>query len=214
MSEQIGVVLIDDHTLMRAGMRVLLESAGYVILGEASDGIEGLTLAQALQPHVVIIDIALPGADGVALTRELKRRHPGIGIIIFSMSDTEIAIRKCLKAGADAYCVKTSEPEILLEAMRLVVEGGAYFDPHIARLVLSSLSREVPIRIAEEAMLTSREVQIVAFIAEGCSNQAISQHMSLSLGTIKASVADILSKLNAADRAQAAVKAMRLGLLS
>jgi DNA-binding NarL/FixJ family response regulator len=198
------VAIIDDHALVRAGLRTELSSAGFEIAGEAGDGPEGLALVAEQHPDVAVVDIALPGFDGIELTARIKAEHPQTRIVILTMHEIEHDVAAAVAAGADAYCVKNSDTGTIIAAVRAAAEGAAYFDPQIAHIVLRSVS---------DTPLTQREVQILRLIAEGTNNLDIADRLSLSLGTVKGHVRDILDKLQAADRTHAAVIGLKRRLI-
>ena len=208
----IRVVLVEDHALVRAGLRTSLESAGIDVIAEASDGFAGLEVTGRVRPDVAVIDIGLPGKDGIALTRELKAQPDAPGVVVLTMHELDDEVLAALAAGADAYCVKSSDPTVVVDAIRAVASGGAYFDPKIAHIVLRKLSG-TPAQPGSSP-LTPRETDILKLIAEGIGNAEIADKLYVSLGTVKGHVADILEKLSASDRAQAAVTAYRRGLIS
>jgi NarL family two-component system response regulator LiaR len=208
----IRVVLVEDHALVRAGLRTSLESAGIDVIAEASDGFAGLETVTRTRPDVAVIDIGLPGKDGIALTRELKAQPDAPGVVVLTMHELDDEVLAALAAGANAYCVKSSDPAIVVDAIRAVASGGAYFDPKIAHVVLRRLSGTQA--HPSTSPLTPRETEILQLIAEGSGNAEIAEKLYVSLGTIKGHVADILEKLSASDRAQAAVTAYRRGLIS
>ncbi len=207
----IRVVLVEDHALVRAGLRTSLESAGIDVIAEASDGVAGLEVVQRVRPDVAVIDIGLPGKDGIALTRELKSEPDAPGVVVLTMHELDDEVLAALAAGADAYCVKSSEPGVVVDAIRAVAAGGAYFDPKIAHVVLRKLSGTQA--HPASSPLTPRETEILKLIAEGIGNAEIAERLYISLGTVKGHVGDIMEKLSASDRAQAAVTAYRWGLI-
>jgi len=207
----IRVVLVEDHALVRAGLRTSLESAGIDVVAEAPDGIAGLDVVRRVRPDVAVVDIGLPGKDGIALTRELKAEPDAPGIVVLTMHELDDEVLAALAAGADAYCVKSSDPAVVVDAIRAVAAGGAYFDPRIAHVVLRKLSGTQA--NPASSPLTPRETEILKLIAEGIGNAEIAERLFVSLGTVKGHVADILEKLSASDRAQAAVTAYRRGLI-
>jgi DNA-binding NarL/FixJ family response regulator len=208
----IRVVLVEDHPLVRAGLRTSLQTAGIDVIAEAPDGVAGLETVTRTHPDVAVIDIGLPGKDGIALTRELKAAPDAPRIVVLTMHELDDEVLAALAAGADAYCVKASDPAVVIDAIRTVAAGGAYFDPRIAHVVLRKLSgtQAQP----GTSPLTPRETEILKLIAEGIGNAEIAERLYVSLGTVKGHVADILEKLSASDRAQAAVTAYRRGLIS
>jgi DNA-binding NarL/FixJ family response regulator len=198
------IAIVDDHALVRAGLRTELSNAGFEIAGEAGDGPEGLALIAERHPDVAIVDIALPGFDGIELTKRIKAAYPQTRVVILTMHEIERDVASAVAAGADAYCVKNSGTDTILAAVRAAAEGAAYFDPQIAHIVLRSVS---------DTPLTEREVQILRLIAEGTNNLDIADRLSLSLGTVKGHVRDILDKLQAADRTHAAVIGLKRRLI-
>jgi DNA-binding NarL/FixJ family response regulator len=205
------VVLVEDHALVRAGLRASLEAAGIEVVAEAQDGVSGFDAIVRTQPDVAVVDLGLPGKDGIALTREVKAGAAATRIVILTMHELGDEVLAALAAGADAYCVKSSDPQVVIDAVRIVAAGGAYFDPKIAHVVLRRLSGSA----AQPATspLSPRETEILTLIAGGTGNAEIAEQLHLSLGTVKGHVADILAKLSASDRAQAAVTAYRRGLI-
>jgi NarL family two-component system response regulator LiaR len=208
----IRIVLVEDHALVRAGLRTSLHAADMVVVGEAGDGIIGREVILEHQPTVAVIDLGLPGKDGITLTRELKASGYTAGIVVLTMREREEQVLAALAAGADAYCVKASSPSVVIDAIRAVAAGGAYFDPLIASIVLRRFVH-VNSPSDEPSPLTPRETEILALIADGDGNARICERLHLSLGTVKSYIASILAKLAASDRAHAAAIAFRRGLL-
>jgi len=209
----ISVVLIEDHALTRAGLRTALEAGGDVrVVAEAADGIAGEAAVLRELPAVAVIDIGLPGKDGIALTGSIKATAPQVRVVILTMHDLDDEVLAALSAGADAYCVKSSDATTVIDAVRIVAGGGAYFDPHIAHVVLRRLGAPAPVP-AGRSPLTPRELDVLRLIADGVGNADIAERLHLGLGTVKGHIREILEKLSAADRTQAAVNALRRGLL-
>ncbi len=207
----ITVVLVEDHALTRAGLRTALEASGMRVVGEASDGIAAETTIAAAAPAVAVIDIGLPGRDGVALTRALKALPDAPRVVILTMHELDDEVLAALSAGADAYCVKTSDAATVIDAVRIVAGGGAYFDSRIAHVVMRRLG--APTLAPASSPLTPRELDVLRLIADGVGNVEIGERLHIGLGTVKAHIRDILDKLSANDRTHAAVQAMRRGLL-
>jgi DNA-binding NarL/FixJ family response regulator len=213
MSERISVVLVEDHALTRTGLRTALEASGDVrVVAEASDGISAETVILREHPAVAIIDIGLPGRDGVALTRAIKIAAPQTHVVILTMHELDDEVLAALSAGADAYCVKSSDTSTVIDAVRIVAGGGAYFDPRIAHVVLRRLGAPSP-QPSADSPLTPRELDVLRLVADGIGNVEIGERLHIGLGTVKGHIRDILEKLSAADRTQAAVNAMRRGYL-
>ncbi len=214
MNEPLSVVLVEDHALTRTGLRTALEASGDVrVVAEASDGIsaEGVILHE--RPAVAIVDIGLPGRDGVALTRAIKTVMPELRVVILTMHELDDEVLAALSAGADAYCVKSSDASTVIDAVRIVAGGGAYFDPRIAHVVLRRLGAPAP-QPSSDSPLTPRELDVLRLIADGIGNTEIAERLHIGLGTVKGHIRDILAKLSASDRTQAAVNALRRGYCS
>jgi NarL family two-component system response regulator LiaR len=207
-----SVVIVEDHSLTRAGLRTALDGCDdLVVVGEADDGLGGLTAIADEQPDVAVIDIGLGGIDGIELTRRARTVAPQTHVVILTMHDLETEVLAALAAGADAYCLKSSRPESIVAAVRVAADGGAYFDPKIASVVMRHLGS--PRNHAAESPLTPRETDVLRMIADGHGNAEVAAALHIGLGTVKGHVRDILEKLAAADRTQAAVVALRRGLI-
>ncbi|MDY6938481.1 MAG: response regulator transcription factor [Cyanobacteriota bacterium] len=233
MSE-INIALIEDHDLTRMGLRAALKQAGFNCVGEATSGNQGLRLLAEKQPDVALVDIGLPDIDGIEAIERFKASQPNskTRILMLTMHDSEKAVLAAFAAGADSYCTKDIDSEDLVQAVRETHEGNAWIDPLIAGIVLRQVrppsqmkqsleKRTVAIRavepeyeqIIESYPLTERELEILELIVAGCSNAQISQQLFITIGTVKTHVRSILNKLGANDRTQAAVRALRSGLI-
>jgi len=207
------VVLVEDHALTRAGLRTALAGSGDLsVVAEAEDGPSGLAAIEEHRPDVAVIDIGLPGMDGIELTRRIRLVAPATRIAILTVQDLETEILAALAAGADAYSLKTSPPDRIVTAIRTAAEGGAYFDPQIAHLALGRIASARP-NVAGASPLSPRETDILRMIADGRGNAEIATTLFIGLGTVKGHIRDILEKLAANDRTQAAVVALRRGLI-
>jgi NarL family two-component system response regulator LiaR len=207
----IRAVIVEDHALTRTGLRTALTTAGIEVVAEAADGMHGLDIIEANRPDVAVVDIGLPGRDGIELTRLIRQRSPATHVVIVTMIDLEEEVIAALAAGADAYCLKTAEADRIAEAVRIAAEGGAYFDSRIAHVVLRRFSPEAAQPSASP--LTQRETAILERIAAGVGNAEIANELQIGLGTVKGHIRNILEKLSAADRTQAAVVALRRGYI-
>ena len=206
------LVIVEDHALTRLALRTSFEHE-FDVLGEASDGVDGWDLVQREHPDVAVVDIGLPGMDGIALTHRIRHELPGTRVVIVTMMDAEQEVLAALAAGADAYVLKNAEPARIADVVRIAAEGGAYFDPEIAHLVLSRVTGAGQPAKGSDSPLTARETEVLRLIAEGLSNVDIAQRLHIGLGTVKGHVRDILEKLAASDRTQAAVAALRKGFI-
>jgi two-component system, NarL family, response regulator LiaR len=215
MNARPRVVIVEDHALTRAGLRTALEASSDVV-AEAADGPLGLETILRERPDVAVVDIGLPGFDGIEVTRRLRESGAPTHVVIVTMVDAPGEVLAALAAGADAYCVKTSEPERIVDAVHLAAEGGAYFDPQIAQIVLAHVAgreRTNESQTANDSPLTPRETDVLLLIAEGRGNNEIAEQLYIGYGTVKGHIRDILEKLSAADRTQAAVTALRKGYI-
>ena len=218
MAEPIRVLLVDDQKLMREGLRVLLElEPDLEVAGEAEDGQAALETYATLQPDVVLMDIRMPGMDGVEATWRLRERWPQARIIILTTFDDDEYVFEGLRAGALGYLLKDVSGQELAEAVRTVAAGGALIEPSVARKVLAEFARLAPpARPPEEGLpepLSERERDVLRLLASGLSNREIAKRLSLAEGTVKNYVTSILQKLGVRDRTQAAVRARELGMI-
>jgi len=204
-------VIIEDHALTRTGLRTALTAAGVEVAGEAADGVSAMATIEHLRPDVAVVDIGLPGRDGIELTHLIRKQSPQTRVVIVTMIDLEEEVIAALAAGADAYCLKTASADRIAEAVRIAAEGGAYFDPAIAHVVLRRFAPNAAQPSASP--LTPRETEILERIAAGVGNADIAKELAIGLGTVKGHVRSILEKLSAADRTQAAVVALRRGYI-
>ncbi len=225
MAEDIKVLLVEDHTMIRMGTALVIEKTqGISLIGEAEDGMLGVEKTKELKPDVVLMDIGLPVIDGIEATRQIKEADLGCKILIFTSRDNDDDVFAALAAGADGYIMKGATPEQLTSAIVAVNEGTAWLDPAIARLVLSNVQRQKSDTATTDAVasykstkntfgLTERELEVLALIVDGLSNPEIAEKLFITRATAKAHVHSILQKLYVNDRTQAAVTAMREGLV-
>ncbi|HEY52449.1 MAG TPA: response regulator transcription factor [Caldilineae bacterium] len=214
----IRLLLVDDQRLMRDGLRTLLELEGdLVVVGEAENGEEALTLYEKRQPDVVLMDVRMPVMDGVEATRRLRQRWPDARVIILTTFDDDEYVFEGLRAGARGYLLKAVSGEELAGAIRTVAAGGALIDPSVTRKVVAEFARlgqtrrSGPTKLVEP--LSEREEEVLRFIANGYTNKEIAGRLFLAEGTVKNYVSSILGKIGVRDRTQAALKAKELGLL-
>ena len=209
----VRIVIVEDHALVRTGLRTSLRSSGFEVVGEAEDGIVGQAMIARLEPDVAVIDLGIPGKDGITLTRELKASLNPPRIVVLTMREEEAVVNAVLRAGPDAYCVKSSPPETIVDAIRAVVAGGAYFDARVAAIVLARLTGNSG-EHTDASPLTPRETEILGLISEGTANGEIAARLFVSLGTVKTHIAEIMFKLAASDRANATAIALRSGYIA
>lgn len=211
------ILIVDDQRLMREGLRTLLElEPDFDVAGEAGEGAAALEAYEALAPDIVLMDIRMPGMDGVEATRRLRARHPGARVIILTTFDDEAYVFEGLRAGAQGYLLKDLSGDELATAIRTVMAGGALIEPSVARKVFAEFARLAPAARPLDAglaePLTEREREVLRGVAEGLSNREIGQKLFLTEGTVKNYVTSVLQKIGARDRTQAALRAKELGL--
>lgn len=203
-----GVFLVEDHSFTRDGLRAALSRVPNVrVVGEARSGEEALEKLPG-GASVVVMDIGLPGMDGIEATRRLKSEWPELRVVMLTAHGFGNEVFAALASGADAYCLKSTDPSSLVLAVQAAALGSTYLDPQIAHLVLGRMS--VP---EAETELSERELNVLRRVADGLSNKEIAEALGLSVATVKLHVQELLYKLSASDRTQAAVKALRQGLI-
>jgi DNA-binding NarL/FixJ family response regulator len=218
MSDKIRVLLVDDQRLMREGLRTLLElEPDLQVASEAGDGQAALDAYARLEPDVVLMDVRMPGMDGVEATRRLLERWPGARVVILTTFDDDASVFEGLRAGALGYLLKDVSGQELAEAVRTVAGGGALIEPSVARRVLAEFARLAPPARPPDTGLaepfSEREREVVRLLAAGLSNREIGERLCLAEGTVKNYVTSILQKLGARDRTQAALRAREMGLI-
>ena len=211
MTEPIRVLVVDDHAVVREGLRTFLElQEGIEVAGEAADGEEAIEAAERLRPDVVLMDLVMPALDGLAAMRALRERVPGARVIVLTSFADDDKLLPALRAGAAGYLLKNAEPQELARAVRAANAGEALLDPHVAARLVDALAGE------KEPLdrLTPREREVLQLIGRGFSNKRIAQGLRLSEKTVKTHVGHVLAKLGVDDRTQAAVFAVRAGLIN
>jgi NarL family two-component system response regulator LiaR len=204
------VLVVDDHAVVREGLRTFLElQEGIEVAGEAADGEEAIEAAERLRPDVVLMDLVMPELDGLAAMRALRERVPGARVIVLTSFADDDKLLPALRAGAAGYLLKNAEPQELARAVRAAHAGEALLDPHVAARLVDALAGE------KEPLdrLTPREREVLQLIGRGFSNKRIAQELRLSEKTVKTHVGHVLAKLGVDDRTQAAVFAVRAGLV-
>jgi DNA-binding NarL/FixJ family response regulator len=233
----IRVALVEDHDVVRIGLRTVLQSQeGIEVVGEASNGQQGLMLLQTTKLDVALIDIGLPIMDGIELTqqfRQFQKEQPMMTakVLILTMQGNEEAVLASFAAGADSYCMKDVAIDQLVEAIRMTHHGNAWIDPNIASIVLRQMRQSITspapkntieIRSVESEYeqvlasdpVTEREREVLELMVAGCTNVVIAERLFITVGTVKTHVRNILAKLCAHDRTEAAVRALRSGIIS
>jgi DNA-binding NarL/FixJ family response regulator len=211
----IRILIADDHAVVREGLRAFLElQDGLDVVGEAGDGAEALVEAERLRPDVVLMDLVMPRLDGVGAMRELRRRMPEVRVIVLTSFLDDDRLLPAVQAGAAGYLLKDVEPCELARAVRAAHAGEAMLDPAVAaRLVEAIADGQASAAAEERERLTRREREVLELIARGRSNKRIAFELGISEKTVKAHVGRLLAKLGVADRTQAALLAVRRGLV-
>lgn len=228
----IRVLLVDDHAILREGIRYLLSASGEVdVVGEAQDGVEALEMVEQLKPDAVLMDIAMPRMNGIEATTELKRRHPELPVLILSMYDSEEYVLPILKAGASGYVLKRAAAQELVSALKAVVSGQVILHPDIARTVMENIGQgggaAAPAAAAtaqtarpdgapnpQLEQLTDREREVLTLIARGLTNQQIGEKLFISIKTVQAHRANLMEKLDLHDAVELTKFAIKTGLVS
>lgn len=212
MSQQISLLLVDDHDVVRQGVRAFLEAGQeFIVVGEADSGETAVQVAAEKVPDVVLMDLLMPGMDGVEATRQIKRLSPRTQIVVLTSHHDDSYIFPALRAGAISYLLKSVKMEALAEALRRAARGEATLDPRVATRVIQEFQGGQTNSAYTD--LTDREMEILKLIAQGMSNQELTAHLVISEHTVKGHVSNILSKLHLADRTQAAIYAWREGIV-
>lgn len=209
------VVLADDHTLVRAGLRKLLESiAGMEVVGEASDGLALLELSATLQPDVILMDIAMPGLNGLEATARVVKACPQAHVVILSMHQSEEYVRQALRNGASAYLLKDAAPLELEHALKVVQQGEIYLSPAVSKGVMSDYVQRLRGDAPIPQLLTPRQREILTLIAEGKSTKEIARILDISIKTVDTHRSQLMKQLDVHEVASLVRHAMRLGLVS
>jgi len=210
--EVIRVLIADDHTIVREGIRWLLSTEPAIeLVGEAKDGVEAISVARALHPDVILMDLVMPHKDGIAAIGEIKRDYPEICILVLTSFAEDDKVFPAIRAGASGYLLKDTSPEDLLSAIRAVYHGTPIMHPLIARKIMQELQHPEALPPTADP-LTGREVDVLKLLAQGLTNDDIATRLFIGERTVRTHVSNILRKLHIANRTQAALYALRTGL--
>ncbi len=211
---RIRLMIVDDHAVVREGLRAFLGLQEDVeVVGEAADGSAALEQAELLRPDVILMDLVMPRLDGVSAMRELRARLPESRVIVLTSFLEDERLLPAIEAGAAGYLLKDTEPSELARAIRAAHAGEAVIDPTVAARLVRALSKRTATAADRSSALTKRELEVLALIGQGRSNKRIALELGISEKTVKAHVGHLLAKLGVADRTQAAVLAVRQGLV-
>jgi NarL family two-component system response regulator LiaR len=213
-TQPIRILIVDDHAIVRKGIHALLsKEQGMQVVGEATNGEEGVAQAQALKPDVVLMDLVMPKLDGIEATRHITTHVPGARVLVLTSFAADDKVFPAIKAGALGYLLKDSGPDELIQAIRQVYRGEPTLAPPIARKVLAELAQPPKTPLTSEP-LTEREMVILRLVAQGMSNGEIAEQLTIAEMTVRTHVSHILGKLHLASRTQAALYALKEGLAS
>jgi len=204
------LLLVDDHKLLRQGLRRAVEEAGFEVVGEAGDGEEALRLAVELRPELVLMDVTMPVMDGIEATRRLRHSAPDAKVVILTMHGEEDTVNRALRAGAVAYLLKDCSTDQVAETLHAVAAGDTELSADLARSLLAELPGPEP---ALATSLSAREVEVLQMFADGCSTVEVGERLYISAKTVKNHLASIYEKLDARDRTQAVLTAVRMGII-
>ncbi|MBI4785188.1 MAG: response regulator transcription factor [Oscillatoriophycideae cyanobacterium NC_groundwater_1537_Pr4_S-0.65um_50_18] len=208
------ILIVEDDPMMQLGLEQSLSNApGILVVGQAEDGYLAVEEAKRVKPDVIVMDIGLPRQDGIAATQQIKQAMPAVRVVMLTSHTTEHEVIGALSSGADAYCVKGTSVDNLLIAIRAAREGASYLDPQVARLVMEHLKPTVAAEHGIVGQLSQRELEVLKLMVDGLSNPEIAAVLYLSPNTVKTHVRGIMNKLAVDDRVQAAVVALRAGLI-
>lgn len=213
----IRILLADDHSILREGLRMLLDrQSEFEVVGDASNGREAVEMAGSLEPDVVIMDLAMPGLNGIEATRRIISRNAHTAVVILSMHSDESYILRSLKAGARAFLLKDSLKSDLIDAIRTAVQGKSFFSPKVSQVLKEDYVNELEARGSEDTweLLTDREREILQLVAEGKTNKEIANELNISPYTIDTHRSHILQKLNLHSAPELILYAVRKGIIS
>lgn len=211
-SSQIRVLLADDHAVVRAGICQFMEQADDItVIAEAGDGQEAMDLITQIQPDVAVLDIQMPKASGIEVTRWVREHHREVGVLILTAYDDDPYVLAVIQAGANGYILKTASPEEIIQAVKDVHEGKSALDSEIVQKMVAQVSSGIQEQPVDK--LTDRELEVLALVAKGYTNKAIGVQLGISDRTVQGHLAHIFSKLQSASRTEAVMRAVSLGLL-
>ncbi len=214
-SAPLRVLLADDHAVVRKGIREFLEEDGEIsVVAEATDGADAVRLAGEHQPHVAVLDVQMPVMNGIEATRQIKAAYPDVRVLILTAYDDDPYVFALLRAGADGYVLKNTDPDDLVRAVKAIAAGGKVLAPDIAAKVVAQMTSGKPAAAQEQVeALTDREVAVLRLAALGWTNKAIAAELVISDRTVQGHLANIYSKIGVTTRTEAVTKALKLGWL-
>ena len=213
-SEPVRVLLADDHAIVRKGIRVFLEEDREIaVVAEASGGAEAVRLAGEYRPAVAVLDVQMPGVNGIEATRQIKAAYPDVRVLMLTAYDDDPYVFALLRAGADGYVLKNTDPDELVRAVKVVAAGGKVLAPDIAAKIVARVTSGNPAAPVQVEPLTERELDVLRLAAQGLTNKAIAAELGLSDRTVQGHLANIYGKLGVTTRTEAVTQALKLGWL-
>jgi len=207
-------MLADDHRMLREGLRRSMIDQGFDVVGEARDGEEAIRLAHELHPEVILMDVTMPEIDGVEATRQIRSSLPDIKVVMLTMHADQEVLTAAIRAGANGYLVKDCSTDEIASAVRMAVSGETALSPQLAASMLDEVRRLDRPSSDEDRVVTRREEEVLQLIADGCSTPEVAEKLYISQKTVKNHLASIYQKLDARDRTQAVLQAVRMGIVS
>ena len=210
----IRLMLADDHRMLREGLGRSMREQGFDVVGEASDGAEAVAMAQRLRPDVILMDVTMPEMDGVEACRQVRLDLPGTQVVMLTMHADQEVLASAIRAGASGYLVKDCSTEEIASAVRMAASGETALSPQLAASMLNEVRKwDKAAAAEEERVVTKREEEVLQLIADGCSTPEVAAKLYISQKTVKNHLASIYQKLDTADRTQAVVRAVRMGII-
>jgi DNA-binding NarL/FixJ family response regulator len=210
----IRLMLADDHRMLREGLSRSMSEHGFDVVGEARDGAEAVNMAYSLAPDVVLMDVSMPEMDGVEACRQVRLAVPGTKVVMLTMHADQEVLANAIRAGACGYLVKDCSTEEISDAVRMAYNGDTALSPQLAASMLDEVRRLDMAPTREDRVVTKREEEVLQLIADGCSTSEVADQMYISQKTVKNHLASIYQKLDARDRTQAVLQAVRMGIVS
>ncbi len=210
----IRLMLADDHRLLRESLSRSMGEHGFEIVGEARNGLDAVELARSLHPDVVLMDVSMPEMDGVEACRQIHAEMPDIKVVMLTMHADQHVLTNAIRAGACGYLVKDCSTEEIASAVRMAASGETALSPQLAASMLDEVRKLGTTQTREERLVSRREEEVLQLIADGCSTSEVADRMYISQKTVKNHLASIYQKLDARDRTQAVLQAVRLGIVS
>lgn len=210
----IRLMLADDHRMLREGLSRSMSEHGFDVVGEARDGVEAVNMAYSLTPDVVLMDVSMPEMDGVEACRQVRAAVPGTKVVMLTMHADQDVLANAIRAGACGYLVKDCSTEEIADAVRMASKGDTALSPQLAASMLDEVRKLDMQPSREDRIVTKREEEVLQLIADGCSTSEVAEQMYISQKTVKNHLASIYQKLDARDRTQAVLQAVRMGIVS